>query len=237
MKSLIVALDLPAADDALALVDELGEAADWFKVGAQLFTRAGPALITELKDRNKQVFLDLKYHDIPNTVARSVEAAAELGVDMLTLHASGGSAMLTAARDAVGDDELLLIGVTLLTSFTAADVEEFWDKELRSLREEVSRLAGLAAAASLDGVVASALEVEGLKRKHGAAFLVVTPGIRPEGDLAGDQVRTATPADAVRGGADYLVVGRPIYAADDPAAAFRGIMDEAEQATGVEAAP
>lgn len=236
MKSLIVALDLPAAGDALALVDELGEAADWFKVGAQLFTRAGPALITELKDRDKHVFLDLKYHDIPNSVAHSVEAAAGLGVDMLTLHASGGSAMLTAARDAIGEDGPLLIGVTLLTSFTAADVEEVWDKELRSIREEVSRLAGLAAAASLDGVVASALEVEGLKRRHGPAFLVVTPGIRPEGDIPGDQVRTATPAEAVRGGSDYLVVGRPIYAADEPASVFRRIMDEVEQATGVEAA-
>jgi orotidine-5'-phosphate decarboxylase len=237
MKSLIVALDLPTAAEALALVDELGDSAEWFKVGSQLFTRAGPDLVEELASRNKHVFLDLKYHDIPNTVARAVEAAAELGVDMLTLHASGGSAMLAAARDAVGEDGPALIGVTLLTSFTAADVEEVWDKELRSLRDEVARLTALAHAAALDGVVASPLEVEALKRKHGAAFLVVTPGIRRSGELVGDQVRTGTPADAVRAGADYLVVGRPIYAADDPAEAFQRIGDEVERARGVETAP
>jgi orotidine-5'-phosphate decarboxylase len=235
MKSLIVALDLPSARDALALVNRLGEPATFFKVGAQLFTREGPALVGELKARGKQVFLDLKYHDIPNTVARSVEAAAELGVDMLTLHASGGSAMMKAARDAVGEDGPTLVGVTLLTSFTAADVEEVWDKELRSIRDEVERLAALAADAGLDGVVSSTLEVETVKRKHGAGFLVVTPGIRPAGGLVGDQVRTATPAEAVRAGADYLVIGRPIYHAADPAAVFQQLIAEVEPVGGVEA--
>jgi orotidine-5'-phosphate decarboxylase len=237
MKSLIVALDLPSASEALSLVDELGEPATWFKVGAQLFTSAGPQLIAELKDREKQVFLDLKYHDIPNTVARAVEAAAALDVDMVTLHASGGSAMLAAARDAVGDDGPALIGVTLLTSFTAADVEEVWDKELRSIRDEVVRLAGLAASAGLDGVVASALEVEGLKRKHGPSFLVVTPGIRPQGDIVSDQVRTATPAEATRAGADYIVVGRPVYQAPDPAEAFQQLLAEVGLGDEVETAP
>jgi orotidine-5'-phosphate decarboxylase len=237
MKSLIVALDLPSASEALALVDELGEPATWFKVGAQLFTSAGPQLIAELKDREKQVFLDLKYHDIPNTVARAVEAAATLDVDMVTLHASGGSAMLAAARDAVGEDGPALIGVTLLTSFTAADVEEVWDKELRSIRDEVVRLSGLAASAGLDGVVASALEVEGLKRKHGPSFLVVTPGIRPQGEIASDQVRTATPAEAARAGADYLVVGRPVYQAPDPAEAFQQLLAEVGLGDEVETAP
>jgi orotidine-5'-phosphate decarboxylase len=235
MKSLIVALDLPSARDALALVSRLGEPATFFKVGAQLFTREGPALVEELKALGKQVFLDLKYHDIPNTVARSVEAAAELGVDMLTLHASGGSAMMKAARDAVGEDGPTLVGVTLLTSFTAADVEEVWDKELRSIRDEVERLAALAADAGLDGVVSSTLEVETVKRKHGAGFLVVTPGIRPAGGLVGDQVRTATPAEAVRAGADYLVIGRPIYHAADPAAVFQQLIAEVEPVGGVEA--
>jgi len=188
MKDLIVALDLPTADAALELVDELGEPAGYYKVGAQLFTRAGPDLIAELKDRGKRVFLDLKYHDIPHTVARSVESAAELGVDMLTIHASGGSAMMRAAREAVGLDGPILVGVTLLTSFSGADVEEVWDKELRSLRDDVARLANLAAEAGLDGVVSSALEVEALKRRHGGDFLVVTPGIRPEGDAAGDVI-------------------------------------------------
>lgn len=226
MKSLIVALDLPTAEDALGLVDRLGEPADYYKVGAQLFTRAGPPLIQDLKDRGKKVFLDLKYHDIPHTVARAVEAAAELGVDMLTIHASGGEAMMRAARDAVGDDGPTLVGVTLLTSFTAADVEQVWDKELRSLRDEVARLSGLAAEAGLDGVVSSALEVEALKRKHGGDFVVVTPGIRPAGEVAGDQVRTATPGEAVRAGADYLVIGRPVHAAADPVAVLASILDE-----------
>jgi orotidine-5'-phosphate decarboxylase len=237
MKSLIVALDLPSAGEALALVDRLGEPAEYFKVGAQLFTREGPALVAELKDRDRRVFLDLKYHDIPNTVARAVEAAATLDVDMVTLHASGGSAMLAAARDAVGDDGPALIGVTLLTSFTAADVEEVWDKELRSIRDEVVRLSGLAASAGLDGVVASALEVEGLKRKHGPSFLVVTPGIRPQGEIASDQVRTATPAEAARAGADYLVVGRPVYQAPDPAEAFQQLLAEVGLGDEVETAP
>jgi orotidine-5'-phosphate decarboxylase len=237
MKSLIVALDLPTAPEALALVDRLGEQARYFKVGAQLFTREGPPLISELKERGRQVFLDLKYHDIPNTVARAVEAAAAIGVDMLTLHASGGSTMLRAARDAVGGDGPVLVGVTLLTSFTASDVEDVWDKELRSIRDEVARLAALAADAGLDGVVASPLEIEPLKRKHGPDFVVVTPGIRLAGDSAGDQVRTGTPAEAARAGADYLVVGRSVYAADDPAAAFQRVLAEVEPAPEVETAP
>ncbi len=226
MNNLIVALDLPSAPEALRLVDDLGEAADYFKVGAQLFTREGPSLVRELKDRDKHVFLDLKYHDIPHTVARAVEAAAELGIDMLTLHASGGTAMMRAARDAVGLEGPKLVGVTLLTSFTGSDIEEVWDKELRSIRDDVARLAALAAEAGLDGVVSSALEVEAVKRRHGSDFLVVTPGIRPAGAQAGDQARTATPAEAVRVGADYLVIGRPVHAADDPRKAFEQVMEE-----------
>ena len=236
MKELIIALDLPTADVALELVDALGEPAGYYKVGAQLFTRAGPELIAELKDRDKKVFLDLKYHDIPHTVARSVESAAELGVDMLTIHASGGSAMMRAAREAVALDGPTLVGVTLLTSFTGADVEEVWDKELRSLRDDVARLAGLAAEARLDGVVSSALEVEALKRRHGGDFLVVTPGIRPEGEAPEDQSRVATPAEAIAAGADYLVIGRPIHAAADPVAALASLMEEIDAAQETETA-
>lgn len=228
MKSLIVALDLPTPEEALDLVDELGDPADYFKVGSQLFTRGGPALIGALKDRGRKVFLDLKFHDIPHTVARAVESAAELDVDMLTLHASGGTSMMRAARDAVGVDGPTLVGVTLLTSLSASDVEEVWGKELRSIRDDVARLAALAAEAGLDGVVSSALEVEAVKRRHGPAFLVVTPGIRPAGGEAGDQSRISTPAEAVRAGADYLVVGRPIHAAADPGAAFADIMAEVD---------
>jgi orotidine-5'-phosphate decarboxylase len=236
MQSVIVALDLSTRDQALDLVDRLGERATFYKVGSQLFTRVGPDLVRELKAREKRVFLDLKYHDIPNSVARAVEAATDLGVDMLTLHASGGSTMLEAAREAAGDDGPALLGVTLLTSFTAADVEAVWNKEIRSMRDEVARLAAIAAAAGLTGVVASPLEVEGLKRKYGPAFLVVTPGIRPVGELDGDQVRTASPAAAVRAGADYLVVGRPVYAAADPVAALDQVLDQVAEGEGMEAA-
>ncbi len=226
MNDVIVALDLPTADEALSLVDLLGDAGGYYKVGAQLYTRAGPDLVRELKDRDKRVFLDLKYHDIPHTVARSVEAAAGLEVDMLTVHASGGASMMEAAREAAGTDGPVLVGVTLLTSLSAAEVEAVWGKELLSLRDEVARLAGLAAEADLDGVVASALEVENLKRHHGAHFLAVTPGIRPDGNELGDQARVATPTMAVEAGADYLVIGRPIHAAEDPVAALDAILDE-----------
>lgn len=226
MNELIVALDLPSGKEALELVDRLGDSTDYYKIGSQLFTREGGALVRELKGRGRRIFLDLKFHDIPHTVARAVESAAELGVDMLTLHSTGGTGMMEAARDVVGEDGPVLVAVTLLTSFTASDVEEVWGKELRSLRDEVGRLAALSADAGMDGVVASALEVEALKRRHGADFVVVTPGIRPSGGVAGDQVRTATPADAVKSGSDYLVIGRPIHAADDPASAAAGILEE-----------
>lgn len=216
MARLIVALDLPTRQDALSLVDRLGDAVTFYKVGSPLFTRCGPDIVRELRDRGNDVFLDLKYYDIPNTVAQAVEAAAELGVSLLTLHAGGGSAMMRAARQAAGTTGPKLLGVTLLTSFSASDVETVWGKELRSLRDDVDRLAALAAEAELDGVVASALEAEALKRRHGSDFLVVTPGIRPTGHVAGDQARTATPAEAVRAGADFLVVGRPILQAADP---------------------
>lgn len=231
MAEIIVALDLPTANEALQLVDRLGENVDFYKIGAPLFTRVGPSIVEELTRRDKKVFLDLKYHDIPNTVARAVEAAATLGISLLTVHASGGSAMLEAARSAVprGSGPRIL-GVTLLTSFSAADVEAVWDKELRSLREEVARLAAVAADAGLDGVVASAMEAESLKRRHGPEFLVVTPGIRPAGHLAGDQARIATPAEAVRAGSDYLVVGRPVLTAQDPVALIETMYEQIRDA-------
>lgn len=226
MATLIVALDRPGRAEALSLVDTLGDAVTHYKVGLELFTREGPPIVRELHERGRKVFLDLKFLDIPNTVAGAVASAAELGVHMITLHATGGAGMLRAAREACPEGGPLLMGVTLLTSFSADDVAETWGKELRSLRDEVGRLAEISLASGLDGVVASPLEVESLKRRHGADFQVVTPGIRPAGTDAGDQVRSATPAAAVAAGADYLVVGRPVHRAADPAAAARAILAE-----------
>jgi orotidine-5'-phosphate decarboxylase len=213
---IIVALDVPAVTTAFDLVDRLGDAVSFYKVGSALFTRGGPDVVRELKLRNKRVFLDLKYHDIPNTVARAVEAAAALDVDMLTVHATGGATMVRAAREAAGETGPRILAVSILTSFGIDDAEQVWGKQLNSLREEVARLASLAAESGADGVVASPLEVEAIKRRHGANFLVVTPGIRLPGSDTGDQVRTATPGEAVRAGADYVVVGRPVIEAPDP---------------------
>jgi len=233
MAELIVALDLPSSGAALGLVDELGDAVGYYKVGSPLFTLGGPDIIRALRDRGKRVFLDLKYHDIPNTVARAVEAAATLDVGMLTIHASGGTQMMEAARKALGSDGPRLLGVTILTSFAPTDVEEVWNKEVLSVRDEVVRLAALAADAGLDGVVTSPLEVEAMKRRHGSDFLVITPGIRPLGVAPTDQARTSTPASAVRSGADYLVVGRPVIEAADPAAAAEQIHAEMHGAAQV----
>ena len=223
MAEIIVALDLPSSEQALDLVEQLGDTIDFYKVGSPLFTRSGPAFVRELRARGKRVFLDLKYHDIPSTVASAVEAAAALDVQLLTLHASGGAAMLRAARDVVGIDGPRLLGVTILTSFTADDVEQVWHKEIRSVRDEVARLAAIAVEAGVHGVVTSPLEVESLKRRHGADLIVVTPGIRAVHDGAGDQARTATPGDAARAGSDYLVIGRPILNAADRLAAVKAI--------------
>lgn len=216
MDRIIIALDVPGVEAAFKMVDRLGDSVSFYKVGAPLFTQGGPEIVRELKRRGKRVFLDLKYHDIPNTVARAVEAAAGLHVDMVTVHATGGGAMLRAAHDAAGDDGPRILAVTILTSFGIDDADQVWGRQLNSLREEVSRLATLAAESGVHGVVASGLEAEALKRRHGAGFLVVTPGIRPPGSEVGDQVRTVTPGEAVRAGADYIVVGRPVIKAADP---------------------
>jgi orotidine-5'-phosphate decarboxylase len=226
MTTIIVALDVPTADAALDLVDRVGDRIDYYKIGSPMFTRTGPSIVKELKARGKRVFLDLKYHDIPSTVGNAVESAVTLGVDMMTLHASGGAAMLRTAADAAGEAGPRLLGVTILTSFTADDVENVWDKKILSVRDEVVRLAALAAESGLHGIVSSPLEAETLKRRHGAGFIVVTPGIRPAGGKLGDQARTATPADATRAGADYLVIGRPIVEAADPAAVIDAVHAE-----------
>ncbi|MDP2958899.1 MAG: orotidine-5'-phosphate decarboxylase [Longimicrobiales bacterium] len=225
MAEIIIPLDYASAREALALVDRLGPLAAFYKVGLELFTRSGPEVLSELRRRGKRVFLDLKLHDIPNTVARAVAAAAVLDVELLTVHTAGGASMMEAARDASGG-RVKLLGVTVLTSLTAAELELVWGREIVSIRDEVGRLAVLAHESGMDGVVASALEASWIRKTLEPPFLIVTPGIRPAGAALGDQKRVATPADAVAAGADYLVVGRPLTQADDPVAALASLLAE-----------
>lgn len=229
---LIVALDYPAAAPALALAERLDPRLTRLKVGKELFVAAGPELVRSLTTRGFQVFLDLKFHDIPNTVAAACRAAARLGVWMLNVHASGGLKMMQAARAALEGlpTRPRLIAVTVLTSLERADlVQVGLDLEPE---EQVLRLARLAAAAGLDGVVCSAHEAPLLKRELGSHFLLVTPGVRPASSAMDDQQRVLTPAQALRAGADYLVVGRPITQAPDPIAALQRIHDEIRHALG-----
>jgi len=225
MAEVIVALDYPSGDEALALVEQLGPPATFYKVGLELYTRCGPSFVESLTALGKRVFLDLKLHDIPNTVAGAARSAAELSVEFLTVHIAGGGSMLEAAAEASGPDTHIL-GVTLLTSLTPAELEVVWGREIRSIREEVGRLTDLAVECGLDGVVASALEASWIRNRVEQDFLVVTPGVRSAGGDVGDQKRVATPAEAVSAGSDYLVVGRPITQADDPAAAFTALLAE-----------
>lgn len=221
----ILALDVADAARALALLARL-PSVEWVKVGLQLFTAAGPALVRELRARGYRVFLDLKLHDIPNTVARAVEAAAALEVELLTVHASGGSAMLRAARAAAGERGGAgprLLAVTLLTSLTEREVAEVWGRSAVSAAAEVRRLARLAHESGMDGAVAAVHEVEAIRAAVRSPFLLLTPGIRLAGDAAGDQARVATPEAAARLGIEYIVIGRTVTAAADPAAAWRRV--------------
>lgn len=229
MNRVIIPLDVPSTDAALALVDRLGDEADFYKVGFELYTRSGPEVVRELAARGKRVFLDIKLHDIPNTVAGAVAAASDLGVDLLTLHSSGGPRMLEAAVAARHGD-LALLAVTVLTSLTPDEMSAVWDREIRSVRDDVGRLALMGRDAGVDGVVASALEAGWIRQEVGSDFLIVTPGIRPRGADRGDQNRVATPGEAVRAGADYLVIGRPITRAEDPPAVLAAILREIEEA-------
>lgn len=217
----VIALDVPTRADAESLLDRLGPEADFVKVGLQLFTAEGPDVVRAMHGRGLRVFLDLKLHDIPNTVAHAVRSAARLGVELLTVHASGGRAMLRAAADARGSDGPKLLGVTLLTSLSATEVAEAWGRDAVSSEDEVARLARLAEGEGLDGVVASVAELPVIRAVTSPAFRVLTPGIRLAGDDAGDQSRVATPGEAARLGADYVVLGRSVTAAADPAAALR----------------
>jgi orotidine-5'-phosphate decarboxylase len=218
---LVVAFDLPSGREALTLADRL-PGLRWAKLGPVLFVREGPALVREFTARGVRVFLDLKWHDIPNTVAGAVGAARELGVSLATVHCLGGRAMLEAAVAAAGD--LPLVGVTVLTSHDAADFAQVLGRGVPDLGFEAERLARAAVDAGLRGVVASGHELGLLRMALGPDPWIVVPGIRVPGEQAGDQVRTVSPADAVGRGATHLVVGRPITAARDPATAYQRIM-------------
>ncbi|OOE90730.1 orotidine-5'-phosphate decarboxylase [Salinivibrio sharmensis] len=220
----IVALDYADMNQALAFVDKIEPGSCRLKVGKEMFTLFGPALVKQLHAGGHEVFLDLKFHDIPNTCARAVAAAAELGVWMVNVHASGGERMMVAAREALapyGGNRPWLIGVTVLTSMTANDLA---DSGLHtSPQAQVQRLAGLTKRAGLDGVVCSAHEASLLKAECGGGFKLITPGIRPAGSDQGDQRRVMTPKEAVQAGSDYLVIGRPVTQAADPAAVLAAI--------------
>ncbi len=222
----IVALDYPDAQSALALVDGLGESISFYKVGLQLFTAAGSECVRELKSRGKRVFLDLKFHDIPNTVAGAVRSVSTLGIDMLTVHASGGSAMMVAAVEAasLASPPPLVLAVTVLTS---SDVAVLRATNVQvPPAEQVQQLAKLAREAGCGGIVCSPEEIEPVRDIVGTGMKIVVPGIRPAGSAKDDQARIATPGDALRRGADYLVIGRPITAAPDPKTAAERILRE-----------
>lgn len=223
---IIVALDYPTADTALAMAEQLDPQRCRLKVGKELFTRSGPDIVKNLVTQGYDIFLDLKYHDIPNTVAKACAAAADLGVWMMNVHTLGGSAMMTAARNAIGEgtDAPLLIGVTLLTSMDQTTFDEIGLQG--NITDTVLRLAKLAEHSGLDGVVCSAQEATKLRQQHGESFQLVTPGIRPSNSDQGDQHRTMTPAQAIAAGSSYLVIGRPITAAPDPLAALAAIESE-----------
>ena len=212
---IIVALDFPDEASTMKLVERLNPDLCRLKIGKELFTRCGPGLVKRIVNSGYDVFLDLKYHDIPNTVANACKAAADLGVWMINVHALGGPAMLAAARNALSDaDSPLLIAVTILTSSSEDDLKAVGINQ--SAKIMVKQLASLSKDQGLDGVVCSAQEAADLKTSLGHDFILVTPGIRLPADEAGDQKRIVSPVDAVRQGSDYLVIGRPITQADDP---------------------
>jgi orotidine-5'-phosphate decarboxylase len=227
---IIVALDVPTADQALTLAEEVAPVAGAFKIGSELFTAAGPDIVRQIHDTGAAVFLDLKFHDIPNTVAGAVASATRLGVQMLTLHAGGGSAMMKAAEQSaqqiagqLGRPAPLVLGVTVLTSTDGNELSAVGLSP--NVGGQVERLATLAVGAGLRGLVCSPLELAALRRLLPASMQLVTPGIRGPGDAAGDQKRTLSAREAINAGANWLVIGRPIYAAPNPRAAAEKILE------------
>lgn len=225
-QNLIVALDVSSAAAAQKIVAAVGISALTFKVGMQLYTAEGPSVVRDLVASGRRVFLDLKYHDIPNTVGAAVREAAGLGVSMLTIHAAGGSKMIRAAVEAARtvNPALMVLGVTMLTSLDDQDLEKIGMRG--HVVDQVLRLAGLALTSGCHGVVASAREAAELRSELGKHFLIVTPGVRPAGRDHGDQSRVVTPTQAISAGATYIVVGRPITDAPDPGAEARSILEQ-----------
>jgi orotidine-5'-phosphate decarboxylase len=222
---LIVALDVSTAAAAQKIVAALGDSALTYKVGMQLYTAEGPQIVRDLVAAGRRVFLDLKYHDIPNTVGAAVAEAAKLGVSMLTVHAAGGGKMLCAAVGAAkANPELKILAVTVLTSLDGNDLEKIGVRG--SVEDSVARLAAIALADGCHGIVTSAREARALRAELGHDFALVTPGVRPAGSSVGDQVRVVTPAQAIASGASHIVVGRPITEAADPAAEARAILEQ-----------
>jgi orotidine-5'-phosphate decarboxylase len=246
---LIVALDVASATQARQIVQAIGEAATTYKVGKQLFTAEGPQVVRDLVASGRKVFLDLKFHDIPSTVAAAVKAAAELGASMLTVHASGGRKMLKAAVEAAAQHPIvthgsrvredgvqasagpMILAVSVLTSLSNSDLEELGISS--NVVSQVLRLGALARSAGCGGLVASAQEAQELRRELGGGFAIVTPGIRPAGFASADQVRVVTPQDAIAAGATHLVVGRPILDAPRPIQAVEAIVRQIEEAQSV----
>ena len=224
---IIIALDVPDTDGALRLIDSIadhGEPPALCKIGLELFTAKGPSVVKAVKARGCEIFLDLKFHDIPNTVAHAIRSAAGLGVAMTTIHAVGGPVMMEAAAKSVEGTDLLILAVTVLTSMdsdqlssTGINVEP---------KEQVLRLAGLASAAGIGGIVCSPLEISAIRGSFGNNLRIVTPGVRPTWAAAGDQKRVMTPAEAVKAGSDWLVIGRPITAAESPKEAYANVIAE-----------
>jgi len=232
---IVVALDVETAEQAMSLVERLKSTVGMFKVGKQLFTAAGPDIVRRIIDAGEKVFLDLKFHDIPNTVAKAGVEAARLGVSIFNLHAMGGSQMMRAAAEAVAEiaekerlPRPLILGVTVLTSHTQDSLNEIGIT--RKLDDQVAALAQLCDANGIDGVVASPQEIVSIRKAvDNPGFVILTPGVRPSGAALNDQSRVMTPAQAIAAGANFLVVGRPITAADDPVNAAQKILEEIEQ--------
>jgi len=233
-EKIAVALDVPDIISARKLMDQLDETARLFKVGSQLFTSVGPIIIKEIKGRGKNLFLDLKFHDIPNTVAKAAEAVTELGVDIFNVHISGGYEMMVTAVEAVeskasemGIIRPIVLGVTVLTSIDEPMFHNIFGTT-RDLESQIIHMTELAKKAGLDGVVASPQEIKRLRKMYEDEVVILTPGVRTEKLLNDDQKRTMTPSQALSDGADYIVIGRPIYQAPDPAKAFKQILQQIE---------